>query len=99
MTNAAMKMFVRRSAALTMKRHLVAAARGAATGIRVLCQGLLAALDESRAREAARMIARYRHLAIDDDSTRHLEPEESPKNPGVAQHRRAGLRLVKRADV
>jgi hypothetical protein len=57
-----------------------AGARFAAESVRELCKLLLAAMQHSREREAARMIARYRHLAGDRTGSVVLPEQTSQRS-------------------
>jgi hypothetical protein len=59
---------------------LAALARFAAESVCKLCKHVLAAMQESREREVARVIARYRYLAV-DQSAGVMLPEQTSQRP------------------
>lgn len=78
MSSSMMRIFTRHGAAHTMALHATAAASYAAQCTLTCCRQLLAALDRSREREAARVIARYRHLIADDFAATVFEAARQP---------------------
>ena len=78
MTSTMMRVFTRRGAAHTMALYAAAMAGYAAQCTLACCKQIFAALDRSRAREAARVIARYRHLMADDFAATVFEAARQP---------------------
>ena len=78
MTSSMIRVFTLRGVAHMMALHAAAMAGYAAQGSLACCRGILAALDRSREREAARVIARYRHLIVDDFAATVFEAARQP---------------------